>query len=93
MATEAEQPPIGEVPPTHLGVALALAIVCFLPLGLLAAWYGWRTARAVEAGDLVAARRDSTWASRWMIAAFVVGVVVDLGIMLVLGLLGAFPSA
>ena len=78
---------------SHLGWPIALALVLFVPFGLAAAFYGVRTARALDEGDLAVAWRSSVVARRWLIAAYVVGGVVDLLIMVVLGLLGAFPAA
>lgn len=85
-----EQAPV--VPATRLSWPLAFALVLFLPLGLVGAYFGWRTAGAIEAGDLVAAQRSSRRAQRWIIAAIVVGLVIGVLLFALLLLLGAFPT-
>ncbi len=85
--------PEGEAPPTYLGWAIAVTALCFLPFGLLGAFYGWRTAKAADLGDGALATRYSTIARRWVITAVVCGLLLDLVIVGALGLLGAFPTA
>lgn len=85
--------PKGEAPPTYLGWAVAVTALCFLPFGLIGAFYGWRSATAVESGDGSLAARYSMVAKRWIIAAVVCGLLLDLVIVVALGLLGAFPAA
>jgi hypothetical protein len=83
----------GEAPPTYLGWAIASTALCFLPFGLVAASFGWRSAKATANGDDARAARFSKVARRWIIAAVVTGVLLDLVIVVALGLLGAFPAA
>lgn len=85
--------PQPEAPATYVGWAIATTACCFLPFGLVAVYLGWQSAEATGNGDLVRAGRSSTLARRWLIAAVVVGVLIDLVIVASLGLLGAFPSA
>ena len=77
---------------THLGWAAAVTALCFLPLGLIAVVYSLRSARALEAGDEPTARRSARVARRWILATVIVGLLVDLGLLAVLLLLGAFSS-
>lgn len=77
---------------THLGWAAAVTALCFLPLGLVAVAYSLRSSRALQAGDEPAARRSAVVARRWILATVAVGLVVDLGLLAVLLLLGAFSS-
>ena len=84
-------------PATMLGVgvlwwAIATTALCFLPLGLVAVVYGLRAARAAERGDDALAHRSWRVARRWVVAAILVGLAVDLFILAVLLLLGAFAG-
>jgi hypothetical protein len=85
--------PQHEAPPTYLGWAIGVTACCFLPCGLVAVYFGWRSAQATVSGDLAWAEGASNVARRWLIAAVVVGVLIDLVIVASLGLLGAFPSS
>ena len=69
---------------------IVVTALCFLPLGLLAALFAWRSDRAVAAGDLESARRSARAARGWTIAAAVVGLVVNGLILTTFLLLGAF---
>ena len=75
---------------THLGWAVASAILCFLPLGLIAVIYAVLAHQSLAAGDEAAARRRARVARRWLVAAIIVGVVVDLILGASFILLGAF---
>lgn len=77
---------------THLGWAAAVTALCFLPLGLVAVVFSLRSARALDAGDEAGARRSARVARRWILATVIVGLIVDLGLLAVLLLLGAFSS-
>jgi hypothetical protein len=85
--------PEGEAPPTYLGWAIAATALCFLPFGLVGAYYGWRSAEAANIGDGPKAERYSKVARRWIITAVIIGLLLDLVIVGALGLLGAFPTA
>lgn len=79
-------------PPTRLGWSIATTALCFLPLGLVAVYHSLRCASLIEAADLEGATRASARAKNWLIATVVIGLLVDLFILLVLLLLGAFAS-
>jgi hypothetical protein len=79
-------------PPTRLGWSIAAAALCFLPLGLVAVYHSLRCASLIEASDLAGAARASARARNWLIATVVIGLLVDLFILLVLLLLGAFAT-
>lgn len=74
---------------TYLGWSIAAAVVCFLPIGLVAVWYGSRVMVFTQAGNMAAAQRASTLARRWLIVTVVVGLLAWLVIAAVLALLGA----
>jgi len=77
------------MPRTYLGWSIAAAVLCFLPTGLVATWYGSRVMSAVQAGEAESAVRASVLARRWLIVTLVLGVLAWLLIVVVLGLLGA----
>ncbi|MDA3022828.1 MAG: CD225/dispanin family protein [Actinomycetota bacterium] len=80
----------GQLPSGHLGWAIAVAALGFLPFGVIAIVQALRTTAALRAGDLVSARKRSRAAKRWIIGTVVVAVLVDLVILGALLLLGAF---
>jgi uncharacterized membrane protein len=84
--------PIARPPRTYLGWSLAATVLCFLPLGLVAVYHGYRAAQAIDAGDTEAAGQRSRRARRWLVATLVVGALVDLLLVAVLVLMGAFAS-
>jgi len=77
---------------THLGWAALVTAVCFLPLGIVAVAYSLASARALGAGDEARARRRARVALRWIVVTVVVGLVVDVALVAVFALLGAFSS-
>lgn len=77
-------------PRAYLGWGLAATVLCFLPLGLVTLLYGFRTNRAVLEGRPGDAARSSRVTRRWLIATVVVGIAVDLLLVAVFALLGAF---
>jgi VIT1/CCC1 family predicted Fe2+/Mn2+ transporter len=77
---------------THLGWAVASAVLCFLPLGIIAVLYAVSSNKALAAGDVDRAVRKATVAKRWLIVTIVVGLVVDLFLLAGFVLLGAFSS-
>lgn len=87
-----EPAPVAEPVRTHLGWAVAVSALCFLPLGLVAVVYSLRAARAVELGDADRGRRLGRVAGRWILGTAVVGVLLDLLLLAVFALLGAASS-
>ena len=65
---------------------LALALVLFLPFGLIATWCWWR-------GTQTSSVRALRCARRWSLAAIVTGAALSLVLLVLLGLLGAFPRS
>lgn len=90
MATQTA--PAADSPPTHMLGAIVVTCLCFLPIGLVAVAFAWRTSTLNAAGDQARALRASRAARRWIIATVVVGLVVDLVLAAALALLGAFGS-
>ena len=76
-------------PASVLPWAIASAVLCFLPAGIVAVVLALRARAALEAGDAALAARRAGSARRWAITALVVGLVVDALIAAVLLLLGA----
>ena len=79
-------------PRDHLAWALAATVLCFLPLGLVAVYFGLRTNRALAEGRIDDADRDSRRTRRWLIATLVVGLLVWATLTLSILLLGAFSG-
>lgn len=77
---------------THLGWAVAVSVLCFLPLGLVAVVYGVRASGAVSRGEEERARGLGRVAGRWVVATVIVGILIDLMLIGVVALLGAFSS-
>lgn len=76
-------------PRTHLVWSAFTFVLFFLPFGLIAALYGFRTMRLVQADDIVAAEASARRARRWNIAGMAVGGVLWAVIVAGLLLLGA----
>ena len=77
-------------PRAYLGWSLVATIACFLPLGLISLYFGFRTNRAIVEGRLDDAAHASRVTRRWLVATAIVGVVGYLVIAAVFVLLGAF---
>lgn len=77
---------------THLGWAVAVSALCFLPVGLIAVLYGLRASRALTGGDPERARRLARVARRWIVLAVILGLLLDAALVTVFALLGAGPS-
>lgn len=77
---------------TYLGWSVLATVLCFLPLGLVAIYYGLRTSSALAHGDSDAAGHGSRVAKGWLIATLVVGLLIYLFLGAVFVLLGAFSE-
>lgn len=77
---------------TYLVWSLGATVLCFLPMGLVALYFGLRVSRAVASGATEDAARLSRAARRWLIATVVVGVAIYAVIVIVFALLGAFSQ-
>lgn len=80
------------VPRTYLWWAVAATALCFAPLGILTLFFAVRTLSRINHDDLEGAARWSRLARRWLIITVVIGVIVNLVLLVVLGLLGAFST-
>lgn len=72
--------------------AVVAVALCFLPLGVFAVAYSLKAAAAMGRGDFERANRCWRVARRWVIWTILVGLAVDLLIVAVLLLLGAFSG-
>jgi hypothetical protein len=75
---------------SYLAWALAATVLCFLPLGLIALFFGMRVNTAVAEGRPDDAARASRAARRWLVATVVVGLLIYLLLGVTFALLGAF---
>lgn len=79
-------------PRTHLVWSIVAAALFFLPLGLIAVVFSWRTGVWKRRDDLARARRSSRFALVFIIVTIIVGVLVYGGLLGALLALGAFSS-
>ena len=77
---------------TYLGWAIASAVLCFLPTGLVSVYFAWKSQQALVAADREAAALLARRARRWFIATLIVGGLLELALLVVLMVLGAFGS-
>lgn len=90
-----EQPALWEMPSEHRPVrtwlwpSVAAAVLCFLPLGLIATYFALRAESATSAGDEARAVSAARVARRWCIVTIVIGLILELSIVAALFLLGA----
>ena len=75
---------------TYLGWAIASAVLCFLPTGLVAVYFAWKSQQALVAGDRDSAGALARRARRWFIGTVIIGGVLELLLLVVLMVLGAF---
>ncbi len=75
---------------TYLGWAIASAVLCFLPTGLVSVYFAWKSHQALDAGDRETAARQARRARRWFIGTVIIGGLVELVLLAVLMVLGAF---
>ena len=93
--TELEQSPPTQPPGpprTYIWWAIAATAFCFAPIGIVAIWFGYRTMRAIARDDLDAARKSSRAARRWLIITVVIGFLINLILLVIFGLMGAFST-
>ncbi len=82
----------GNLPSPHLGWAILVAALGFLPLGIIAVIQAFRAGAALRADEVARARKLATSAKWWIISAVVVGLLVDLVILGAFMFLGAFGN-
>jgi len=70
--------------------SVLVSALCLLPVGLVAVAYCLRAVRAADRGDSALAQRCWRVARRWVFVAIALGLAVDVFILAVLLLLGAF---
>lgn len=75
---------------TYLGWAIASAVLCFLPTGLVSVYFAWKSQQALESGDRDTAVGLARRARRWFIGTVVIGGLLELLLLVVLMVLGAF---
>ena len=75
---------------TYLGWAIASAVLCFLPTGLVSVYFAWQSQQALDSGDLDLAAAKARRARRWLIGTAVIGGLIVLVLLVVLMVLGAF---
>jgi len=78
---------------SYLWWSIAATVLCFLPLGLVALYHSWQCENALSAGDESAAIAASKKAKRWLIATVIVGLVLEVLLLALLLVLGAFGTA
>ena len=79
-------------PRTHLVWSIIAAALFFLPLGLIAVVFSWRTGVWKRRNDPAQARRNSRLALVFIIVTIIVGVLVYGGLLGALLALGVFSS-
>ena len=75
---------------TYLGWAIASAVLCFLPTGVVSVYFAWKSQQALESGDREAAAAMARRARRWFIGTVIIGGILELLLLAVLMVLGAF---
>ncbi len=75
---------------TYLGWAIASAVLCFLPTGLVSVYFAWKSQQALVAGDRDAAAASARRARRWFVGTVIIGGILELVLLAVLMVLGAF---
>ena len=77
---------------TYLGWAIASAVLCFLPTGLVSVYFAWKSQQALASGDRDTAVGLARRARRWFIGTVIIGGILELVLLVVLMVLGAFGS-
>ena len=86
------EPEATRPPPTYIWGALAATAFCFAPFGVVAIFFSYRTLRWIDLDNADRARRSSRLARRWLIITVVVGFLINLTLLVVFGLMGAFST-
>jgi len=81
-----------QAPRSYIWWAIAATAFCFAPFGIVAIWFGYRTLRAIEHDQPEKAQRSSRQARRWLIITAVFGFLVNLALLVIFGLMGAFST-
>ena len=82
----------GNSPSPHLGWAILVAALGFLPLGISAVIQAFRAGAALRADEVARARKLATSAKWWIIITAFVALLVDLVILGAFMVLGAFGN-
>ncbi len=77
---------------TYLAWSLVATVLCFLPVGLVALYFGFRVHQANVDGRSEDAERSSIVARRWLVVTAIVGGLIYALVALVLAVLGAFSK-
>jgi len=72
--------------------SVVAAALFFLPLGLVAVFFSWRTDVWTRRGETEKAQRASRWALAFIVITLVVGVLVYIALIGALLALGAFSG-
>jgi len=91
-SSELPQPAREPIARTYLVWSLAATVLCFLPVGLVALYFGLRVNQANAEGRSEDAARSSIVARRWLVATAIVGVLIYALVAIVLAVLGAFST-
>ena len=75
---------------TYLGWAIASAVLCFLPTGLVSVYFAWKSQQALDSGNRETAVGLARRARRWFIGTVIIGGLLELVLLAVLMVLGAF---
>lgn len=85
-------PTLAAAPRAHLVWSLLAAAIFFLPTGLLAIAFSWRSRVLSQRGEFDSARRFSRAAVVFVVLSIVVGVIVYAALIGALLALGAFSG-
>ena len=89
---EVDEPSAETVPRTYLLLGLLATILCFLPTGLVALYFGIRVNKALADGRRDDANRASIVARRWLVVTAVIGLLIYAVLGSTFALLGAFAK-
>ena len=69
--------------PNYLVQSILITLCCCLPLGVVALIYASQVNGKLAAGDIEGARASSRLARNWGVAAFILGIVANLSVVMV----------